>query len=596
MSRRYFSGFKHQRVDRVTERPARRARDAGITKQNAIRDWPASRRSPRTEPDANARTWTVAQKARVLTEAAGLKGVPLYIYLKGQGVSRVDYERWRRALQEDPRSSAARIQRLYKLRRALARQQRAMAQAAALLVDKPNHTAAKPRGRRHRRARRVSPRVTPRTQEGRHRPASANNIGSVRYRPRGVTAAGRARKFNPAIPAHIDQAKLPKGIYWNNTGAGRWYMFVTDPDTGARNTKVVAGKNARLSVLHAIVGQPRDFVRGTLGWVMARFEESTDFTALSASTRANYRYCAKVACDFHTHHGRGPSLDALYVDRLRLPVIQGVIETIAKGRDESVPGAGDAVSAYPAKANHLLRYFHRLFAWGMRHGHCKTNPASGAKGVRARARSGMPTRVAYDAVLKFAQARCALPPHSAGSLAPYLWPLMEIKYLCRMRSIEVVQLTDAHASELGLYVARRKGSYDNIVRWSPRLRAAWDAAVAVRAMIYTRRRHKRLVPPPERRFIFLTEGATPVTTSALGTSWAQLMLAAVKAGVITPEQRFTLHGLKHRGVTDTKGSRRRKQLASGHQTEAMIRLYDHDVPVVSPASPEAFVLPKPLSE
>ena len=70
------------------------------------------------------------------------------------------------------------------------------------------------------------------------------------------------------------------------------------------------------------------------------------------------------------------------------------------------------------------------------------------------------------------------------------------------------------------------------------------------------------------------------------------MLAAVKAGVITEEQRFTLHGLKHRGVTDTEGSRRRKQLASGHRTEAMVMRYDHDVPVVSPASPEAFGPPK----
>ena len=47
-------------------------------------------------------------------------------------------------------------------------------------------------------------------------------------------------------------------------------------------------------------------------------------------------------------------------------------------------------------------------------------------------------------------------------------------------------------------------------------------------------------------------------------------MEVTKAGVITPEQRFTLHGLKHRGVTDTKGSRRRKQIASGHQTEAMV--------------------------
>src|SRR5688572_31343245 len=115
----------------------------------------------------------------------------------------------------------------------------------------------------------------------------------------------------------------------------------------------------------------------------------------------------------------------------------------------------------------------------------------------------MPTRMAYDAVLKLAQARCVLAPHSAGSLAPYLWPLMEIKYLCRMRSIEVRALTDAHASDRGIYVARRKRSHDNIVLWSPRLRAAWDAAVAVRTSVRARRSNRfRALPSPEERFIF----------------------------------------------------------------------------------------------
>lgn len=266
-----------------------------------------------------------------------------------------------------------------------------------------------------------------------------------------------------------------------------------------------------------------------------------------------------------------------------------MIETIAGGRRESLPGAGDALPAYPAKANHLLRYFHRVFRWGMRHGHCRTNPAAGARQVRERARSGMPTRLAYEAVLKFAQARGALTSHSAGYLSPYLAPLMEIKYLCRMRSIEVLHLTDAHASELGVYVARCKRSHDNIVRWSPRLRAAWDAAVAVRATIRARRSNKaRPIPPPERRFLFVSGTMTRLSASALSNAWSYMMRAALAAGVIAPTDRFNLHGLKHRGVTDTKGSRRRKQLASGHQTEAMVMRYDHDVPVVSPAAPEEF--------
>jgi hypothetical protein len=62
-----------------------------------------------------------SHRTRVLTEGAGLSGLPLYVCLKRHRVSRVDCERWWRALQEDPRPSAAGIQRLYKLGRALAR-------------------------------------------------------------------------------------------------------------------------------------------------------------------------------------------------------------------------------------------------------------------------------------------------------------------------------------------------------------------------------------------------------------------------------------------------------------------------------------------
>lgn len=204
---------------------------------------------------------------------------------------------------------------------------------------------------------------------------------------------GRPRKHDPSIPRHIDQTKLPKGIYWDESGLGRWYVLEPDPEGAAPRFKTVAGRNARLSDLHAIIEERSgQHARGTIGWVIARFEESTEFAALSQDTRSDYLYCAKTARAYKTAKGQGPTLDTLYVDRLSLPSIQGVIEAIAKGREESRPGAGDGMPGYPSKANHLLRYLRRLFPWGMRHGHCKTNPADGAKQVKERKRHGMPVQ------------------------------------------------------------------------------------------------------------------------------------------------------------------------------------------------------------
>jgi hypothetical protein len=223
----------------------------------------------------------------------------------------------------------------------------------------------------------------------------------------------------------------------------------------------------------------------------------------------------------------------------------------------------------------------------MRHGHCTTNPAKGAKQVKERKRHGMPTLSAYNAVLNFARERGALQPYVKGSAPPYLWPLLEIKYLCRMRSIEVVRLTEAHASEIGLYVARTKGSNDNIVKWTPRLKAAWDAALAARARILARRSNRARPVPirPEQRFIFLCASGTRLSVATLEGAWQHLIVQAIEAKVIAPEERFTLHGLKHRGVTDTVGRRAEKKEASGHKSDAMLDLYDHEVPVVEPARP-----------
>jgi hypothetical protein len=66
-------------------------------------------------------------------------------------------------------------------------------------------------------------------------------------------------------------------------------------------------------------------------------------------------------------------------------------------------------------------------------------------------------------------------------------------------------------------------------------------------------------------------------------AWQELVRSAIAAGVIIAEQRPTLHGFKHRGVTDTKGKKADKQAASGHKSAAMLELYDHEVPLVQPA-------------
>jgi site-specific recombinase XerD len=401
---------------------------------------------------------------------------------------------------------------------------------------------------------------------------------------------GRPRKHNPTIPEHIDQTKLPAGIYWDQTGNGRWYVLEDHPE-GGTNKKTVAGRKARLSELHEIVEQRSGGeVRGTVAYVIKQFQESTEYAALSANTRKDYNYCADVAAEYITKSGQ--PLTDMQVDRLTTPATQKVNETLSKGKAESRPGARDAIPGRPSKAAHLLRFLRRLFDWGRRHGHCKTNPAEGVKLARERKRKRMPEHEAYAAVLKFAQERGAFKAHTKGSLPPYLWPLMEIAYLCRMRGIEVVRLTDAHASDVGIRVRRVKGSNDNVVRWTPRVRAAWDYAVSLRASILARESNRSRPVPirPQDRYLFITQSGTPLSKAGLDNAFQDLMRAAIETGVIAEQDRFNLHGLKHRGITDTAGNKGDKKSASGHKTDAALEEYDHEIPTVDPANAPDIVI------
>jgi hypothetical protein len=232
--------------------------------------------------------------------------------------------------------------------------------------------------------------------------------------------------------------------------------------------------------------------------VVTRIEGDRAGRSLDSRTREVVQYAktAKAVRAFKTK--LGCTLDKLLVARLNTAAIQGVIEVVAKGRDDT-PG-------YPTKANHMLRYLRRTFGWGVRHGHCSGNPADGCKEVKERGQFSMPTHESYVIVLGLAKRDAQLNAHTKGSCPPYIWPAMEIGYLCRMRGIEVISLTDADELPEGLRVSRVKGSNDNVVKWTPRLRNAWNAVLEIRAR--TLARVKRPVPlRPESRYAFVSQTA-----------------------------------------------------------------------------------------
>jgi integrase len=188
-----------------------------------------------------------------------------------------------------------------------------------------------------------------------------------------------------------------------------------------------------------------------------------------------------------------------------------------------------------------------------------------------------------DVLIDRATARGRLARNEPGGCPEYLATAMKLAYLCRLRGIEVVTLTDANELEEGILTNRRKGSRDNIIRWTPRLRTVWEGAKALRARVWERR-NTPIPIAPSKRFIIVASHGGPLRKTSLDTAWQRFITLAIADREITPDDRFALHDLKRRGITDTVGNRADKQEASGHLDAKMMDIYDLSIPVVYPSA------------
>lgn len=141
MTRPYSLAFKQKMVQRLTGKDAvsaaQLARETGVRQQNLSRWFEEARSLPLVASDERGvRKWSVEQKAQLLADASKLSGEQLSAYLAREGVKLADLERWRIALEENGQGSAAATKRIRKLERELARKEKALAEAAALLVLK----------------------------------------------------------------------------------------------------------------------------------------------------------------------------------------------------------------------------------------------------------------------------------------------------------------------------------------------------------------------------------------------------------------------------------------------------------------------------
>jgi transposase len=132
--------FKTKVVTRLIGKDAISARQLGHeigVPQTTLSRWLEEARSlPRVPPLKKSNAWTVEEKIKILAGAATLTGEQLSAFLEQHGVRLAEFEQWRLALDEEGRSSKAVTNRIRGLERELARKEKALAEAAALLILK----------------------------------------------------------------------------------------------------------------------------------------------------------------------------------------------------------------------------------------------------------------------------------------------------------------------------------------------------------------------------------------------------------------------------------------------------------------------------
>ena len=382
-----------------------------------------------------------------------------------------------------------------------------------------------------------------------------------------MTKSGRPRRENPNIPAHVNQTKLPSGLTYDAIKL-RWRFGYTD-SLGKRRFKQVGSKTSTLEQLLQQIETLSLVKPNTFNWLADQYYKERRFTHdIKIGTQKNYQ-------DYHR------LLSSVTVEN------KSVCDLLLR---DWTSGLCQKINGYLAEhhgnsyANHVHSFIHLMFTYAKNNDHVFENPATGIyKSKIIKNRDKWISDDVYYRVLKEALLQGKRQARTENSSPYYLYLAMEFSYLCALRTIEVRFLTDDNILENGLTCERRKGSNTNIFLYNDRLRLVLDLALKYRNDLW---QQKRISTPANLsdRPILINESGQRLTQEGFKSSWQRFIVSCIKNGTITSQERFSFHELKHKSISDRKGSAQEKMKASGHKSKDMLKLYDHSKELASPVT------------
>jgi integrase len=274
----------------------------------------------------------------------------------------------------------------------------------------------------------------------------------------------------------------------------------------------------------AYEAQIKDTVQ-SLAWLLRNYQNSEQFKLKALSTRKMQDAQIHRIIQYKTKNGK--RFGSVLIKSITPGVMRKYLD--ARKRDGS-PTAGNRESALISTA----------WNWSLERDMIKEpNPCAVVKRNPEKARTRYVTDQEYQIAYKLAQRY------------PYLQPMMEMAYLCRMRRTEIINATRAQILNEGFDTLRTKGSKDALTLWSNRLKAAANYKAGNVNSIY----------------IIHDNKGQRITDSAAKSAWTRLKKMMKQAGI----EPFNFHDLKSKGVSDFEGD---KLKASGHKDPKMLNVYD----------------------
>lgn len=299
------------------------------------------------------------------------------------------------------------------------------------------------------------------------------------------------------------------------------------------------------------IAQAGETDKNTLGWLKKQYLKSKRFAQLKPGTQDDYEQKLNKMLSFPVKvNGKAGKVEDIHISTLTKPLLRRLLDRMLDDYQKNGMSGLSTVNGQFRCLSAMLRYgiqYHDNIG-------IETNPCIGIELHKENKRDRYVTDKEYKIQLE----------HARKKGADYLPVLFELAYLLASRSIEVTDLLKANVTEEGIRVERRKGSKTNIITWSPRLKAAYDEAIALQ------KKREKLSP-----YVFPNSKGQKFSRSGLQSAMARFKKSMIEAGL--GDIFWTLHDLKRKGMTDAKNKN-----IGGHKTQAMKDLYDQSVERIAP--------------